>query len=420
MDSVFLTSIIGSGGTEGGHDVTGLLLTLLILFAAAKIGAEIFERLNQPAVVGEIIAGVLVGPQVFHLVRESEATLAMSELGVIFLLFLVGLETKPSDLFRVGKDALLVAVGGVALPFVLGYGVAMHQGWSQPTALFVGAALVATSVGITARVLGRLGVLHALTSRIILGAAVIDDVLGLLVLAVVSGFVRGTGVDYHQIVLTALYAFGFVAFMLLYGVRFVAKARPVIERLHIGHSYYLVAIAICLALSVAAGRLGIAAIIGAFLAGVALSELSEDTGLHRWFEGLSEFFVPFFLAGIGMQLNLQSLGKGNVLILCLVITLLAVLGKLIGCGLPVLKRGRQAVLQVGVGMAPRGEVGIIVAQFGLRLGVFTDDLFAIILFVSVVTTMIAPPLLGILYASETKSHPADEGANATEAGIEIS
>ncbi|HPO71814.1 MAG TPA: cation:proton antiporter, partial [Armatimonadota bacterium] len=255
MDWVWAAGMVGATGSEGGHDVTGLLLTVLVIFVAAKIGAEIFERLKQPAVVGEILAGVIVGPQVLHWVEPSEVTFALSELGVIFLLFMVGLETKPSDLLAVGRQALLVAVGGVVLPMVLGYFFALHYGTTQVTALFIGAALVATSVGITARVLARMGYLHTRTARIILGAAVIDDILGLLVLAVVSGFARTGAADIRQIVLTGFYAVSFVLFMLFFGCRVMARALPAIDRLRIGQSVYLGAIGLCLTLSVVAGYL---------------------------------------------------------------------------------------------------------------------------------------------------------------------
>ena len=390
-------SVLGATDTAGAHDVAALITSLFIIFVAAKIGAEVFERLGQPAVVGEILAGVVIGPQVLRLVTPTGVTAAMSELGVIFLLFLVGLETQPSVLFQVGRAALVVALGGVALPFLLGYGFAVLIGEGGAAALFVGAALVATRVGITARVLERLGVLASAPSRIILGAAVVDDILGLLVLAVAGGFVRTGTVDYRQIVLTTVYALAFTGFMLWLGGRVMARALPGIQRLRIGHSLYVAAVALCLGLSAAAGSLGVAAIIGAFLAGVALSEMREETDLHRGFAGLTEFFAPFFLAGIGLQLNLASLTKGNVLLFSLILTFLAIVGKVVGCGLPLWKRGRLMALQVGVGMVPRGEVGIIVAQLGLGLGALSDDLFAVVLFVAVATTMAAPPVLARLF-----------------------
>jgi Kef-type K+ transport system membrane component KefB len=418
------------GSETSAYDVGALLQQLFILFAAAKIGAEIFERLRQPAIVGEILAGVLVGPHVLGWVHPDEATFAMSELGVLLLLFLVGLETKPRDLLSVGGIASAVAVGGVVVPFLLGYGTMHLLGEPFLVALFVGTALVATSVGITARVLGRMGLLHLRASRIILGAAILDDILGLLVLAIVASF-RAGAVDYRQIGLTALSAITFTLFMLFFGGRVVQRTRPAVERLRIGHEFYIFAILLCLGLAVAAGRLGVAAIIGAFLAGMALSEVSEETGLHQRFEGLTEFFVPFFLAGIGTQLEVASLAKPSVLALSVGITLLAILGKVVGCGAPVWKQGRRQALQVGFGMVPRGEVGIVVAQLGLTQGVLNADLFAAVLFVAVATTMIAPPVLTQLFASEvpvphepivavtTEPGPDRRALNDTECGLEL-
>jgi Kef-type K+ transport system membrane component KefB len=412
------------------HDMGALLQQLFILFVAAKVGAEIFERLRQPAVVGEILAGVIVGPQVLGLIRPDDATFALSELGVLFLLFLVGLETNPSDLLRVGGKAMVVAVGGVVLPFLLGYGTMHLLGESFLEGLFVGTALVATSVGITARVLGRMGLLHLQASRIILGAAIIDDILGLLVLAVVASFRSGT-IDYRQIGLTAFSAIAFTTFMLFLGGRVIQRTRPAVERLRIGHEFYVFAIGLCLALAVAAGRLGVAAIIGAFLAGMALSEVSEETGLHQRFEGLAEFFVPFFLTGIGAQLEVASLAKPSILALAVGLTVLAILGKVVGCGVPVWRQGTRMALQVGIGMAPRGEVGIVVAQLGLAQGVLNADLFAVVLFVAIATTMIAPPILTRLFAGEMPLHlePAvavgsepgtrERNMNDTDVGIDL-
>src|SRR5215468_5449126 len=196
----------------GGEQV---LFTIFVMFVAAKLAAEIFERLRQPAVAGEIIAGVIIGPSVLGLVAPSELTGALSEIGVILLLFLVGLETKPADIFRVGWRALLVAVLGVIFPFIAGYLVMLAWGETKIEAIFVGAAMVATSVGITARVLGQMRLLSLEVSRIILGAAVIDDILGLLILAVVSSLAKEGGVNYVQIVTTAALAIGFTLLVVM-------------------------------------------------------------------------------------------------------------------------------------------------------------------------------------------------------------
>jgi Kef-type K+ transport system membrane component KefB len=377
---------------ENGHDLSHLLLQLFLLFVAAKVGAEIFERLRQPAVVGEILAGVVVGPQVLGWVTPNEATTVLAELGLLFLLFAVGLETDPSQLKRVGAAAIAVAIGGIVAPFILGYLAMTLLGYPLLPALLVATALVATSVGITARVLTALGRLQAEAARIILAAAVLDDILGLLVLAGVSSFARGS-VNYVQLVTTAVTAMAFTLFMLTVGARVVRRTLPAVERHTVAHSYFVASLALCLGLAVVAGRLGMAAIIGAFLAGVALAERGEGIHLGERVETLNEFFVPFFLAGIGMQLNVASLGKPAVIGLCLLITLLAVVSKLFGCGLPLLRRDRVLAFQVGVGMIPRGEVGVVVAQLGLAMGVLTADLFAVVLFMAVATTLLAPPLL---------------------------
>src|SRR5262245_26787481 len=199
--------------------------TTFVMSVAAKLQAETFDRLRQPAVAGEIIAGVIIGPSVLGLVAPSELTGALSEIGVILLLFLVGLETKPADIFRVGWRAMLVAVLGVVFPFIAGYLIMLAWSETKIEAIFVGAAMVATSVGITARVLGQMGLLGLEVSRIILGAAVIDDILGLLILAVVSSMAKEGGVNYAQIGTTAALAIGFTLLVILVGARAVNRIR---------------------------------------------------------------------------------------------------------------------------------------------------------------------------------------------------
>jgi Kef-type K+ transport system membrane component KefB len=377
-----------------------ILLTLFVMLAAAKVLAEIFERLRQPAIVGEILAGVLIGPSILNWVTPSEVTNTLAEVGVIFLLFTVGLETKPVTLFRVGKLAVIVAVLGVAAPFVAGYLVLQAWGGTVVQSLFIGTALVATSVGITARVLAGMGVLDAPASRIILGAAVIDDILGLLILALVASAAAGR-IDYLEIGLTASLAVAFTVFIMLVGAPVITRLAPRIEALRISQSLFVFGLLLCLGLSVAASYIGVAAIIGAFLAGMALADATEgNETLHKQMNGVTEFLVPFFLVNIGMQLRLDVFREPAVLALVLVITLIAALTKLLGCGLGALSLGWRGAAQVGVGMIPRGEVGIVVAQIGLSLAVITDALFGVVLFMSVATTLIAPPFLRLLFASE--------------------
>ncbi len=392
---------------------TKVLLTLFIMLAAAKFMAELFERLRQPAVAGEILAGVLIGPSLLNLAAPSEITSILAEIGVIFLLFNVGLETKPAAIFKVGKSAALVAVLGVVLPFVSGWLLMRAWGSTTVESLFVGTALVATSVGITARVLSAMGLLDAPTARIILGAAVIDDILGLLVLAVVSSMAAGA-VNYFEILTTAALAIGFTVFITVVGAPVINRVAPRADRLRSGHGMFILGLVLCLGLSVAATFIGIAAIIGSFLAGMALAEAAEDHPImHRQINGVTEFLVPFFLVNIGMQLRLDVFRSSSVIVLCVLVTLVAVATKLLGCGLGAISLGIKRAAQVGMGMVPRGEVGIIVAQIGLSLAVIGPELYGVVLFMAVATTLIAPPFLRLLYAGEPAAEaeigPADAG-----------
>jgi Kef-type K+ transport system membrane component KefB len=394
-------------------DHTKVLLTLFLMLVAAKFMAELFERLYQPAVAGEILAGVIIGPSLLSWAAPSEITNILAEIGVIFLLFNVGLETKPAAIFKVGKQAVMVAVLGVATPFFGGWLVMRLWGATGIEALFVGTAMVATSVGITARVLSGLGLLDAPTARIILGAAVIDDILGLLVLSVVSSLAAGS-VDYLEILTTAGLAIGFTALIALVGAPVLTRIAPGIDRLRSGHGMFILGLVLCLGLSVAAAYIGVAAIIGSFLAGMALAEAAEDhPRVHRQMNGVTEFLVPFFLVNIGMQLRVEVFRSWSVIVLCVLVTLVAVITKLVGCGLGALNLGTRRAAQVGMGMVPRGEVGIIVAQIGLSLAVIGAELYGVVLFMAIATTVIAPPFLKWLYANEIAARaeigPPDAG-----------
>ena len=379
---------------------TRLMLELFVMFGGAKLLAELFTRLRQPGVVGEILAGVLIGPQVLRLVAPSETSQVLAELGVIFLLFNVGLETKPASIFKVGPTALLVAVLGVALPLAGGYALMRAWGSSGIEALFTGTALVATSVGITARVLGDLGLLDALAARIILGAAVIDDILGLLVLAAVSSAAQGH-VDLAGIAFTALLAVGFVAVVALLGAPAMTRLAPHLRHIRLANEGYLVALLLCFGLAYAGQAMGVAGIVGAFLAGMVLAEAMEGNhDLHQQVRGASELLTPFFLVNIGMQLDLQVFAQTDTLLLAATLTLLAVATKLLGCGAGAWRLGWRGALQVGVGMVPCGEVGIVVVQIGLAAGVIGKPQFGAVLFMACATTLIAPPLMRPLFANK--------------------
>jgi Kef-type K+ transport system membrane component KefB len=391
----------------GTPDSAGFLLALFIMLVAAKLMAELFERLRQPAIVGEILAGILIGPGVLNWVAPTYLTNSLAEIGVIFLLFTVGLETKPAAIFKVGLRAALVAVLGVIAPFVGGWLLMRAWGATSIEALFVGTAMVATSVGITARVLSAMGVLETTTARIILGAAVIDDILGLLILAVVTNLAAGS-VNYAALAVTAALAIGFTAFVALVGAAVVKRITPRIENLRLSHALFVISLLVCLGLSVAAVYIGVAAIIGAFLAGMTFAEASEDKPtMHKQMSGVTEFLVPLFLVNIGLQLQLEIFRDRSVIALALLATLIAVITKLVACGLGAWGLGWRRAAQVGTGMVPRGEVGIVVAQIGLGLAVIDQSLYGVVLVMAVATTLIAPPFLRLFYAVEktkNKSH----------------
>ncbi len=390
----------------GGGEIS-LPLAMLLVFGAAKLLAELFERLRQPGIVGEILAGMLIGPAVLGWIRPNELLHTLSELGVMFLLFRVGLEVKASELMQVGRTALLVAVLGVVAPFALGWGIL--RAWGEPhlEAIFTGAAMVATSVGITAQVLAAKGLLNTRSAQIILAAAVIDDVLGLLVLAVVSSVARGN-VNFLELGTTALLAMGFTFVVAKWGTHTVGRVAPrVEEKLRVREAQFALSMCLLFALSWLATYLGVAAIVGAFLAGMALSE-SVGRRVVDLSHGVTELLVPFFLAGIGLHLDLKALATPSVLLLALVILAAALLTKFVGCGLGALTLGRADAVRVGVGMAPRGEVGMVVAQIGLSLGVIAPHIYGVVVFMAVATTLVAPPLLVMAYRGVLPAEPRED------------
>jgi Kef-type K+ transport system membrane component KefB len=382
-------------------------LAMLAVFGTAKLLAELFEYFGQPGIVGEIIAGVILGPSVLNWVQPNQVLTAFAELGVMFLLFRVGLELKSQELLRVGRTALLVAVLGIIVPFVLGWAILKLWGAPQVECLFVGAAMVATSVGITAQVLASKGVIDHIASRIILAAAVIDDVLGLIVLALVGSMAKGR-INWLDLGLTAIAASAFTVIVAHWGARAMGTVVPRVEqRLRAREAQFAVAMVVLFGLALLAEDAGVAAIIGAFLAGMALSE-TLDRRVHDLAHGVSELLVPFFLAGIGLHLDLTVFSQRATVILAAVILLAAVVSKLVGCGLGALSLGWGNALRVGCGMAPRGEVGMVVAQIGLGIGVIAPSIYGVVVFMAVATTLIAPPLLNLTYRNVQTGRPVEE------------
>ena len=399
------------------HDdpVTFVVLGLAVILAAAKIGAHVAVRLGQPAVLGELVAGVVLG-SVRHLgfpwfdgIDADPSIDILARLGVVILLFEVGLESTVRDMLRVGWSSLVVAVLGVGAPFVLGWGVGalLLPERGLYVHAFLGATLTATSVGITARVLRDLGRSRSPEARVILGAAVIDDVLGLIILAVATGAIAaadaGRTLSYGEFTLTLAKAVVFLFGALSLGVYLSPKVFRVAARL--GGSGVLLATALvfCFVLAYLSARIGLAPIIGAYAAGLILEDAHflqfVDRGepqLEDLVHPISSFLVPVFFVLMGMRVDVTVFGRTEVLELAAVLTLAAVIGKQ-ACSLGVLGQPLDR-LTIGIGMVPRGEVGLIFANIGLGLtigGVPVIDrgVFSAMVIMVIVTTMIAPPAL---------------------------
>jgi Kef-type K+ transport system membrane component KefB len=381
------------------HGPEQLLLELFAIFVTAKVMGEVFERLGLPGVLGEIMAGVALGPYALNWIAPGDTIHSVAEIGAIFVLFSAGLEISPSDLIKVGRKSLIVAVAGIVVPFMLGFGYMKLRGDASAEATFVGAAMVATSVGITARVLADLKVFTTRPAQIIMGAAVFDDILGMVLLAVVAGIASPAGLQWWHLALLISEAAAFVLCMIFAAPRIVGRMRPQMEKLSTQNASLIVALAICLALSWLASKIGMAAIIGAFFAGLVFADYSPQWNLLPKVSGITEFLAPYFFFTIGARLNFQLL-SGNVLVTAVVISLLAIISKVAACGLPFLREGWPTVLRIGIGMMPRGEVALIVALVGLQSQIVSPAAYAIVVFMTAVTTLLAPPLLRYLFRDQ--------------------
>lgn len=377
-------------------DLGRLLLDLLIVLAAAKIGAELSERLRVPAVLGEIVAGVVIGPSVLDAVTLDGArgvSIAMlGEIGVLLLLLQVGMEMDLGELGKVGRASMMVAVVGIVLPFGGGALAGLAMGHTSTTSIFLGAALTATSVGITARVFGDLRALATTEARIVLGAAVADDVLGLVILTVVVKVVDGGDIGVGTIVGTLGLAVGFLVLAGMLGLALVPPVlRFIYRRASSGAVVTVFALVITLAFAQLADAAKLAFIIGAFMAGLALGRSDQNERIAGDLGVIGNIFIPVFFVQIGINTDLAAMAKGSVLGLAALLFVVAVLGKLASAWGAAGTRSDR--LLIGIGMVPRGEVGLIFASIGLSSGALGGDLYGALLVVVLLSTVITPPLL---------------------------
>ena len=414
--------ILGVGGN--GDATSSLLLALVVLLPSAKLAGMAAERLAQPAVLGELLAGMILGNlglagfYGLDYLKTDAALEILASLGVILLLFEVGLDSSLADLMKVGLSSLLVAAIGVILPFGLGWltSAILLPGHSVYVHIFIGATLCATSVGITARVLQDIHKIRTHEARIILGAAVIDDVLGLVVLAIITGMITGAGsgepLSLGSIIWLIAKVVIFLIGSLAIGIFFIPRLFRQMAKAKMKGMLFSFSLAFCFLLSYLATLIDLASIVGAFAAVLVLEGVPFEEYLHEdepspeaMLHPLSSFLVPLFFLQMGIKIDLSSLFRLDVLGLALAVTVAAIVGKQ-ACGLVVLGRNLNR-LAIGIGMVPRGEVGLIFAGVGLTLSVageriLNEGVFAAILIMVIVTTLISPPLLQWSFSRSTK------------------
>jgi Kef-type K+ transport system membrane component KefB len=412
---VFLPTSLTAATDEQSAAFTSVIIALAVILVAAKVGGDVAVRLGQPPVLGELVAGVILGNLQlvdipwFHSFTTDTSIDVLAQLGVIILLFEVGLESTVRDMMRVGVSSLFVATLGVVTPFVLGWAVGAillpeHSAYAHA---FLGAALTATSVGITARVLTDLNRSRTREARIILGAAVIDDVMGLVILAIVSAAIfaadRGQPFAYGSIAVILGKAVLFLGGALALGATLSPRLFKLASKLRVGGLLLTTALVLCFVLAYLASAIGLAPIVGAYAAGLILEEVHyrdlRERGEHRLEElihPIAAIFVPVFFVLMGMRVELAAFARVDVLGLAALLTVAAILGKQV-CALGAIERGLDR-LSIGLGMIPRGEVGLIFASIGLTLHVGGERIidpavFSAVVIMVIVTTMVTPPAL---------------------------
>lgn len=371
-----------------------IFLKIAIILVTARVGGYLALRFKLPEAIGALLGGILIGP-ILGIVEMSEGIRALGSLGVVFLLFLAGLETKFEELRSVGIPSFVVALTGVLLPFSIGYWVSLFYGYSKITALFLGGALTATSVGLTASTLMEMNKLHTKEGTTILAAAVIDDILGIMVLAVIMAIRRGGHVNARELTVFGLEMIAYFSISYLLGSALFRRVLALAERPGIPEFLTSITIALILFMAHLAERVQIASITGAYLAGLLIGETSQARKIEDKLSTLAfSLFVPIFLVGIGASTNILSLSKVGAF--TLVYSGIAFLTKVVGCGGGALLTRRFSLkesLRIGIGMVPRMEVGLVIANMALLERVFDDSAFAAAVVMTFLTTIMTPPLL---------------------------
>ena len=369
-----------------------LLLVLAAVLLATRALSALAEKLGQAAILGELAAGVLLGASALGILDPNEPAIHMlAQLGLLILLFEIGLATDLHSLAKVGGTATVIAVVGVVLPFVFGYVALAAMGIVGIAAVVCAAALTATSIGISTRVLAELGFLQTKEGRVVLGAVVLDDIMGLVILSIIATFAAGVDVTTLGIVRTSAFAIGFVVIALLVGGFVVPPLFRAAKRLRSPTTIAVLGLIFAFSLAAAAGLLGSAIIVGAFVAGVVLNGIQQRDEVQGFAAPIGTLLTPVFFASVGASVDLRALIEPRTLLITVVLLAAGAVGKLIAAYVPIWFKGNKAL--IGTAMLPRGEVELIVAQTGLAIGALDASLFGAITLMVLLTTLLSPPLI---------------------------
>jgi Kef-type K+ transport system membrane component KefB len=369
-----------------------LLLVLAAVLLTTRGLSALAERFRQPAILGELVGGVLLGASALGILDPNEPAIhTLAQLGLLILLFEIGLATDLRALAKVGGTATVIAVAGVVLPFAFGYAALMAMGIDRLPAIVCAATLTATSIGISTRVLAELGFLPTREGRVVLAAAVLDAIIGLVILSVIGVVAVGATVTTTGIIRTSALAFGFVVITLLVGSLVIPPLFRAAKRLRSPTTIAVLGLIFAFSLAALAGLLGSAIIVGAFVAGVLLNRIQQRDEVLGFAAPIGSLLTPIFFASVGASVDLRALVEPRTLLITAVLLVAGVIGKLIAAYIPVWFKGNKAL--IGTAMLPRGEVELIVAQTGLAIGALDASLFGAITLMVLLTTLLSPPLI---------------------------
>lgn len=374
------------------HSFVHLLLVVAALLFTTRVLSVLAEKFGQPAILGELLGGVLLGASVLGFLDPADVGIhILAQLGLLILLFEIGLATDLRALTRVGGTATVIAVVGVALPFAFGYAALSAMGVGRLAAIVCAASLTATSIGVSTRVLAELGFLQTVEGQIVLGTAVLDDIIGLVILSVIGSFAAGVVITAGGVARTSAIAFGFVAIAIIVGSLVVPPLFHAAKRLRSPTTIAVMGLAFAFSLAALAGLLGSAIIVGGFVAGILLNRIDQRDDVQRSAGAMGSLLTPIFFASVGASVDLRALAEPRTLLITLVLLAAGAAGKLIAAYVPVWFKGNKAL--IGTAILPRGEVELIVAQTGLAIGALDTGLFGAITLMVLLTTLLSPPLI---------------------------